>query len=58
MPTRRAPPFTVAISLRIGPHAARSLARAIRVYTFDVAYALRQERLTGSIEAGKPVGPR
>ncbi|GAA0911286.1 amidohydrolase [Nonomuraea longicatena] len=43
----------IAASLRIGPQSVPSLARAIRAYTLDAAYALRQERLTGSVEAGK-----
>ncbi len=47
------PLANIATSLRIGPHAVPGLERAIRAYTLDAAYALRQERLTGSIEAGK-----
>ncbi|MFD9942612.1 amidohydrolase [Nonomuraea sp. NPDC059023] len=43
----------IAASLRIGPHAVPSLGHAIRAYTLNAAYALRQERFTGSIEPGK-----
>lgn len=40
-------------ALSLGPRSLPSLEAAVRAYTLDAAYTLRQEQDTGSLEAGK-----
>lgn len=40
-------------ALSLGPRSLPSLEAAVRAYTLDAAYSLRQERDTGSLEVGK-----
>ncbi|MBB6342601.1 putative amidohydrolase YtcJ [Pseudomonas fluvialis] len=40
-------------ALSLGPRSLPSLEAAVRAYTLDAAYTLRQEQDTGSLEPGK-----